>query len=386
MTGLDSTAGAPGRVTLPGIPPREPPIPYWVLYVDLDAFYVSCELRDRPDLRGRPVIVGPPPAEGPTRGVVLSASYEARPSGVRSAMPVAVAARLCPDAVWIRPDFAKYERNSREVRAVLRRHSPTVIPYSIDEAAVVVRNVDAEEAGRVAGRIQRELLEELALPSTVGVARSRTIAKIATDLAKPAGIRVVRPEEAAAFLAPLPVRAIPGVGPKTEELLHGRGVVTIGDLAARKPSDLARPLGAFGADLIALARGEPREEPEESDEPRSRSTDHTFAQDVDRWDEIESAVRSLARDLAASLDQENLRYGTVGVAFRWSDFSRSQRSRSLGAAREGVVPLTEAAVRLARELWESERSSRQRPIRTVSVRTERFVLRTQRQAFLDAFR
>jgi len=372
--------------TLPGVSPTVRPSPRWVLYVDLDAYYVSCELRDRPDLRGRPVIVGPPPADGPTRGVVLSASYEARPSGVRSAMPAAVAARLCPDAVWIPPDFAKYERMAREVRVVLRRHSPSVVPYSIDEAAVIVEGVDAEQARSTAATIQQQLLRELGLPASIGVASSRAVAKIATDRAKPAGILLVAPEETAAFLAPLPVRAIPGVGPKTEEVLRGRGINTIGDLAAHKPSDLARSLGSFAGDLIALARGVPHEEPEGSDEPRSRSTDHTFARDVDRWEEIEETVRTLAVELAAALDQENLRYGTVGVAFRWADFSRSQRSRSLGAAREGASPLSESAVRLARELWETERSSRHRPVRTVSVRTERFAPRTQRQVVLDDFR
>jgi len=374
------------RATLPGIPPREPPTPYWVLYVDLDAYYVSCELRDRPDLRGRPVIVGPPPSEGPTRGVVLSANYEARPSGVRSAMPVGVAARLCPDAVWIPPDFAKYESNARGVRAILRRHSPTVIPFSIDEAAVIVEGVTVDDARRMAETIQRELREEMELPASVGVATSRAVAKIATDLAKPGGIRVVPAESAAAFLAPLPVRAIPGVGPKTEEILKGHGILTIGDLARRKPSELARALGSFAPELIALARGEPREEPEVSEGPRSRSTDHTFAQDVDRWEEIEATVRTLAGELASTLDRENLRYGTAGVAFRWADFARTSRSRSLGAAREGPLPLTESAVRLARELWDTERASRRRPVRTVSVRTERFIPKTQRQVFLDDFR
>jgi len=245
---------------------------------------------------------------------------------------------------------------------------------------------DAEAALTAATAIQRELREVLGLPASIGVANSRAIAKIATDLAKPSGIRLVRPEEAAAFLAPLPVRAIPGVGPKTEELLRGLGIGTIGELAARRPSDLARALGGFGGELVALARGAPREEPEVSDEPRTRSTDHTFAQDVERWEEIEVAVRTLARELSGALDSENLRYGTVGVAMRWADFSRSQRSRSLGAAREGEVPLTEAAVRLARELWDAEQAGRHRPVRTVSVRTERFVPRTQRQVFLDEFR
>jgi len=385
MTSEGHSAARPPRTTLPGIPPSERTGPYWVLYVDLDAFYVSCELRDLPELRGRPVIVGPPPTDAPSRGVVLSASYEARPSGVRSAMPVAVAVRLCPEAVWVPPDFAKYERISHEVRVVLRRHSSTVIPYSIDEAAVVLREGDADAVRRVAEAIQRELLSELGLPASIGVAGSRAVAKIATDLAKPAGIRVVPPEESAAFLAPLSVRAIPGVGPKTEELLRGLGILTIGELAARRPSDLTRSLGSFAGELVALARGEPREEPEGPDEPRSRSTDHTFARDVEGWEELEAATRSLAGELAGALDRENLRYGTVGVAFRWADFTRSQRSRSLGAAREGPVPLTEAALRLAKELWEAERASRRRPIRTVSVRTERLIPRTQRQAFLDAF-
>ncbi|HXQ78775.1 MAG: DNA polymerase IV [Thermoplasmata archaeon] len=386
MAPADPPSTPSDLATLPGVSPHSLPSPRWVLYVDLDAYYVSCELRDRPELRGRPVIVGPPPADGPTRGVVLSASYEARPSGVRSAMPAGVAARLCPEAVWIPPDFAKYERVAREVRAVLRRHSDRVIPYSIDEAAVMVEGTDAEQARNTARRIQQELLKELGLPASIGIGSSRTVAKIATDRAKPAGILLVPPEETAAFLAPLPVRAIPGVGPKTEEILRGRGIATIGDLAAHKPSDLARSLGSFGGDLIALARGTPREEPEGSDEPRSRSTDHTFARDVDRWEEIEETVRTLAAELAAALDTENLRYGTVGIAFRWADFSRSQRSRSLGAAREGAQPLSETAVRLARELWETERSSRHRPVRTVSVRTERFVPRTQRQIVLDEFR
>lgn len=375
------------RVTLPGIPPSERTAPRWVLYVDLDAYYVSCELRYRPELRGRPVIVGPPPTEGPTRGVVLSASYEARPSGVRSAMPAGVAARLCPDAVWITPDFPKYERTAREVRAVLARFSPNVVPFSIDEAAVVLEGIDAPTARRTAEEIQRTLLQELSLPASIGIAPSRIVAKIATDFAKPVGIRLVTGDEAAVFLAPLSVRAIPGVGPKTEEMLRRLGIATIGELAARKPSELSRTLGSFARELIELARGVPREESlGSSEEPRSRSTDHTFARDVERWEEVEETVRTLAAELAGALEREALRYGTVGVAYRWSDFSRSQRSRSLGAAREGVQPLSETAVRLARELWDSERASHRRPVRTVSVRTERFAPRTQRQVVLDEFR
>ncbi len=357
----------------------------WVAYVDLDAYYVSCELRDRPELVGRPVIVGPPPGDGPTRGVVLSASYEARAFGVRSALPVRAAASLCPDAVWIPPDFPKYERLSREVRTLLAEHAADVAPMSIDEAAVGLDVADAPAARAAAERIQRDLRERLRLPASIGVATTRLVAKIATDRAKPGGIVVVRPEEVAAFVAPLPVRAVPGVGPKTEARLKAHGLERIGDFAPLRPSDVRRWLGGFGDELIALARGAPRESARETAGPRSRSTDHTYATDVGRWETLEETVRALATQLAESLAQEGVRYGAAGVAFRWSDFARSQRVRQLSAGVEGPEPLTERAVRLARELWEVERQGKGRGVRTVSVRAERLTERELRQASLDDF-
>jgi nucleotidyltransferase/DNA polymerase involved in DNA repair len=373
------------RTPLPGLPPPLAPPVRWIAYVDLDAFYVSCELHDRPELRGQPVIVGPPPAAGPSRGVVLSASYEARKFGVRSALPAAVAYRLCPQAVWIAPDFSRYERVSREVRTQLAHFSSEVIPYSIDEAAVVLDVSDPIAARGVAERIQRELKDSLDLPSSVGVATSRVIAKIATDQAKPGGIRVVPPGEVTEFLAPLPVRSIPGVGPKTEQVLQLHDVRTIGELAARRPAEVASWFGGYGRELVALARGQPHESPETGSGPRSRSTDHTFARDVTTWEELETALRELALDLAHSLEREGLRYGGVGVAFRWDDFERSQHSRALTASREGSGPLEESAIRLGRELWDAERAGPARAVRTVSVRAERLSERTQRQVSLDDF-
>jgi nucleotidyltransferase/DNA polymerase involved in DNA repair len=357
----------------------------WTVYVDLDAYYVSCELRERPELVGRSVIVGPPPTGAPTRGVVLSASYEARKFGVHSAQPAAQAARLCPDAIWIPPDHAKYGRVAGEVRALLARFSPEVVPLSIDEAALALDLETSEAARDVAERVQAALRSELRLPASIGAATTRTVAKIATDQAKPGGIVVVPPGTEAAFLAPLPVRAIPGVGPKTEALFRAAGVTTIGELAAQRPSIVSRRVGAFAKEWVALARGEGKDPVDEEVGPRSRSTDRTFPRDVERWEEIEPAVRELATELARSLEKEELRYATVGVAFRWSDFARSQRSRSLGAAHEGPGPLGAAAVRLARELWDAERLARGRSIRTLSVRTERLSERHQRQVSLDEF-
>lgn len=357
----------------------------WTLYVDLDAYYVACELRERPDLVGKRVIVGPPPAGTPSRGVVLSASYEARKFGVHSAQPAAQAARLCPDAVWIAPDHEKYGRVAEEVRGHLRRYSPDVIPLSIDEAAISLELPSPESARALAERVQAGLRTELHLPASIGVATTRTVAKIATDRAKPGGILLIAPGSEAAFLAPLPVGAIPGVGPKTEALFRSAGITTIGELATRRPSELTRRVGGFAREWIALARGEGRDPIEEVSGPRSRSTDRTFPRDADRWEEIEPSVREMAADLATNLERDGLRYATVGVAYRWSDFTRSQRSRTLGAAHEGAGSITAAATRLARELWEGERSGRRRSVRTVSVRAERLSERRQRQASLEAF-
>lgn len=381
--------GDPGparrKRSLPGLPAAPPPPVRWVAYVDLDAFYVACELRGRPELVGRPVIVGPPPGDGPSRGVVLSASYEARAFGVRSALPVHQAARLCPDAVWIPPDFTKYEAASREVRDLLHRFSSEVIPFSIDEAAVTLDVSEPARAELAAREIQRALGSELHLPASIGVATTRLVAKIATDRAKPGGVVVVPPSDVARFVAPLSVRAVPGVGPKTEEILRRHGIATIGELASRRPAELYRVLGGFGRELVALARGVPSDPSEAPGGPRGRSTDHTFAQDVERWDDLAPAVRGLAEALGESLDREGLRYGGVGVGLRWADFSRSQHGRALTGAQEGRAALVSAAMRLARELWTLEQQGRRRPVRTVSVRAEHLSDKGGRQVSLDAY-
>jgi nucleotidyltransferase/DNA polymerase involved in DNA repair len=260
-----------------------------------------------------------------------------------------------------------------------------VSPFSIDEAALVLDAADADAAGEIAREIQRTLAAELRLPASIGVATTRLVAKIATDRAKPGGVRVVRPEEVASFVAPLPVRAVPGVGPKTEELLKSHRITTVGELASRSPAELARSFGALGRELVALARGRPIESSDGPAAPRVRSTDHTFAADVDRWEDVEPAVRALAGSLGAALEREGLRYGVAGVSLRWSDFTRSQHGRALSAAQEASGALEAAAVRLARELWTLERQGRRRPVRTVSVRVERLSERAGRQARLDEY-
>lgn len=357
-----------------------------VVYVDMDAFYVSVELRDRPDLKGRAVIVGPDPKRGATRGVVLSASYEARPAGVRSAMPVQQAARLAPDATWVAPDFEKYGRAAEQIRRVLERFSSPVSAHSIDEASLVIEAADAEAVRSVASGIQRALATELGLPASIGVAANRLVAKIASDAAKPAGIKVIAPGATESFLAPLAPGVIPGVGPKTQEILRSDGVETIGDLRDGASPRLRRRLGSFALELVALARGTLRADPApEPDGPRSRSTDQTFNEDVGDLASLQAATREMAEGLADSLTRDGLRYHTVGVALRWEDFTRAQHSRTLGAAREGPEPLVMGALRLLGELWEKEQRGAQRRVRTLSVRAERLVPAQHRQVRLDSF-
>ena len=358
----------------------------WVLYVDMDAFYVNCELRDRPELRGVPVLIGHRPTDQPSRAVVLSASYEARRAGVRSALPVREAARRCPEAHWLPPDFAKYEARSREVMAWLRERFSEVYPQSIDEAMLFVEAGSPAALVEIAKGAQAGLRDAVGLPSSWGGAPHHLIAKIASDRAKPGGVRIVPAEEVARFLAPQSVRVIPGVGPKTAADLERGGVRTIADLAAAGHRRARRLIGAWGGSLVEIARGRlpPEEEPTESG-PRSRSSDRTFATDVADLGELEATVTELARELGGAVAREGYRFGAVGVALRWEDFSRVQRGRALPGSTASPAVLADAASRLLRELWEEEARTDARRVRTVTVRVERLRRARERQASLDTF-
>jgi DNA polymerase IV len=253
-----------------------------VLHVDMDAFYAAVEQRDRPELQCRPVIVGADPKGGRGRGVVSTASYEARRFGVCSAMPISVAFRLCPKGVYLSVDMEKYASVSKQVMAILRRFTNVVEPVSIDEAFLdVTGSARAFGSGeQIARRLKDEVRSELHLTASVGVATSKLVAKIASDLRKPDGLVVVAPGTEAEFLAPLPVRRLWGVGPKLEEQLAKLGVQTIGALAALEERALKRRLGSHGHDLLRLARGEDeREVLAESCQAKSLGQETTFDED-----------------------------------------------------------------------------------------------------------
>ncbi|TKS54896.1 DNA polymerase IV [Luteimonas yindakuii] len=249
-----------------------------ILHIDMDAFYASVEQRDDPALRGRPVVV----AWRGMRSVVCAASYEARRYGVRSAMPALRAERLCPDAVFVPPDFSRYKAVSKQVRAIFHQHTDLVEPLSLDEAYldVTAPKIAAPSATATAERIRAQIREETALTASAGVAPNKFIAKIASDWNKPDGLFVVRPSQVAAFLTDLPVGRIPGVGKVMQGRLAELGVATVGDLRMVPLEQLVRRFGAWGRRLHERAHGID-ERPVEPDQPvQSISSEDTFAEDL----------------------------------------------------------------------------------------------------------
>jgi nucleotidyltransferase/DNA polymerase involved in DNA repair len=301
----------------------------------MDAFYAAVEQRDRPELRGRPVIVGADPKGGRGRGVVSTCSYEARRFGVHSAMPISVAFRQCPKGVYLPVDMAKYAAVSKQVMAILRRFTDVVEPVSIDEAFLDVTGSERAlgSGEQIAGRLKREIHDELGLTASVGVASCKLVAKIASDMRKPDGLVVVPPGEEAAFLAPLPVRRLWGVGPKLEEQLAKLGVQTIGDLAALDESRLRRRLGSHGHDLRRLARGEDdREVVASSGEAKSIGQEHTYDEDQADPAVLRRTLLKLADGVAGRLRHHGLRGRTITLKYRDESFTTLTRSETIGAA------------------------------------------------------
>ena len=262
-----------------------------ILHIDMDAFYASVEQRDDPSLRGRPVVV----AWRGARSVVCAASYEARVFGVRSAMPAARAERLCPDAVFVPPDFTRYKAVSRQVRAIFLRHTDLVEPLSLDEAYldVTAPKIASPSATATAQAIRAQIREETALTASAGVAPNKFIAKIASDWNKPDGLFVVKPAQVQAFLTPLPVGKIPGVGKVMEKKLAQLGIATVGDVRSFHAEELQSRFGSFGARLHQRARGID-ERPVEPDQPvQSISAEDTFERDLPLYG-FEADIRRLA--------------------------------------------------------------------------------------------
>ncbi len=317
-----------------------------ILHLDMDAFFAAVEQRDRPELRGKPVIIGADPKGGRGRGVVSTASYEARRFGVGSAMPISQAYKLCPQGIYVPPDMDKYARESERLMEILGRASDLVEPISIDEAFLDV-TASARALGdgeTIARRLKDDIRRERRLTASVGVAGSKLVAKIASDMQKPDGLVVVPPGTEAAFLAPLPVRRLWGVGPKLEEQLAKLGIVTIGDLAALDPARLERRLGTHGQDLQRLARGEDeREVSADAAEAKSLGQEHTYDRDTADADRLRATLLSLADTVAARLRTHGLRGRTITLKYRDEDFHTTTHARTLGEPTDSGTTLFDVA-------------------------------------------
>jgi DNA polymerase-4 len=327
-----------------GHTPAEP-----ILHVDLDAFYASVEVLKDESLAGKPVVVG---SAGP-RGVVMSASYEARARGLRSAMPSIRARRLCPEAVFVPPDFEAYRACSNRFREILLAHSPTVEPISLDEAFVDVRGATLlfGPPPEVAARIRKVIRAELSLTASVGVGANKFVAKLASTRAKPDGLLVVRAEEIIAFLHPLPVDAVWGIGEKTAETLGRLGIRTVGELARTSPAILERVLGEGHArDLLGLAHGHDDTRVVPFEAPKSVSHEETYPRDLDGEEEVLREVLSLSHRVAARLRADGYRARTVTLKLRLPSFSTLTRSRTLPVATDTASDLYHVARDLLRKL------------------------------------
>ena len=320
-----------------------------ILHVDLDAFFAAVEQLDHPEWRGKPVIVG---GDSNRRGVVSTCSYEARVFGVRSAMSSARAAALCPDAIWTRGSFERYHEMSSLVRAIFHDESPRVQPVSIDEAYLDVTpgRYSTEHPIAVARRI-RARIAELGITASVGVSASKSVAKIASDHDKPDGLTVVCPGEEAAFLAPLPVRAMPGIGPRTAERLGELGLRTLGDIAALDDATAVQVLGSNGLGLVARTRGADVRDVHDNAGVKSVSNERTFATDVRTPDEVDGALFALAAKVGQRLRRKGLAGRTVTVKLRFSDFTTKTVRRTMPAATDNEHVFLPVVRELIRSAW-----------------------------------
>ncbi len=333
-----------------------------ILHVDMDAFYASVEIRERPELADKPVIVGGTP-EG--RGVVCAANYIARRYGVHSAMPAGNARRLCPDGVFLPPRHDVYARVSRQIRAIFERYTPQVEPLSLDEAFL---DVTASEglfgpAEHIARRIKEDIRNELHLVASVGVAPNKFLAKIASDIDKPDGFKVVRASEVQAFLDPLPVARLWGVGKVTEKTFQRLGIRTIGQFRRYSPTVIREHFGNAGSHLLALAQGLDDRPVEAGRDAKSISHETTFARDIGDRDVLLAWLLDLTDQVASRLRAHGLAGRTVHLKVRYGDFTTVTRAHSLPSPTD----VTDVLWRTVRELFESRLPARLPPVRLIGM-------------------
>jgi DNA polymerase IV (DinB-like DNA polymerase) len=341
--------------------------PRIILHLDMDSFYASVEMGERPELRGKPVVIGADPKQGKGRGVVATCSYEARAFGIRSAMPISQAFVLCPHAVFLPPDFPRYVKASADVMAILKAHGFPFEQVSIDEAFLDVSRLGTFSAATdLAVRIRDTILTQLGLTCSIGVAPTKVVAKIASDIHKPGGLTVVEPENLFSFLAPMPVRKIPGIGKKSEAELFEMGIRTIQDLAACNIQVLIAQFGRSAIALQEIAAGIDRSEVKEREGVKSVSRETTFINDTDDEHLIAATMDALAEEVCRNLSDESLHYRTVTVKVRYQGFVTRTKALTLPHYTGDPATVRTCAHSLLRDIFDG------RKIRLLGIRLSSF--------------
>jgi DNA polymerase-4 len=334
-----------------------------IFHIDLDAFFVSVELALKPTLKGKPVIVGGDPER---RGVVASASYEARPFGIYAGMPLSKARRLCPQAIFIRSHFSLYKDASAKFMKILGDFSPYIEPLGFDEAYLDVTGCEEPYGSlqKLALAIKERINEELELTASVGIATCKVVAKIASDLYKPDGLLEIAPGGEQAFLNPVPIAKLPGVGKKTEQALKEIGVTTIGELASLPSDTIKQQFGATGAVIHSYARGIDGREVEAPGEAKSISQQLTFTRDTLDRNFLEANLHNLCQEVCQDLRSQNKKARCVAIRLRYADFKTITRQVILKEASN----VTQVIFATSQQLLNKALAQQEKPIRLIGIR------------------
>ena len=347
-----------------------PPQDRAILHVDLDAFYVSAEAREHPELRGLPVVVGADPEGGKGRGVVVACNYEARKFGLKSGMPISQAYRLCPHAIYRPPDWGLYERTSTEVMETLKTFADKFEQGSIDEAFLDVssKGSDSESATKVAREVKEAVKRLHGLTCSVGVAPNKSAAKIASDRQKPDGLTVVPFDDVSGFLAPLPVGVVPGIGPKTREFLAQKGIENIAQLQKLDGNQLMSWFGKNGVWLWGVIHGEEAVEVRQQEMPKSLSVERTFMNDVTNFSEVRGEARTAVSELVRRVKSAGYTYRVGGIKIRFNPgFETHTREKTLLSSTDSESILGETVDVLLDEFEFSGRAVRLIGVRVAGI-------------------
>ena len=340
-----------------------------IFHLDMDHFFTAVEERERPEYKGKPVIVGANPKGGKGRGVVSTCNYEARSFGVRSGMPISKAWKLCSEAIYLPVNYELYVKVSNEIMDMLRKYTDKFEQWGIDEAFLDVTSKakDYAEAEVLARQIKKEIYEKEKLTCSIGIGPNKLVAKIASDFQKPDGLTIVKQEEAEKFLAPLPVRKLLWVGRKTEQKLKAVGINTIGDLARYDPTVLAETFGVMGTQIYLMAHGIDKSEVEERGEIKSISRDVTFEEDTSNFEFILNTLDSLSEQVHSDALKQNLCFKTITVKVRYENFETHTHSKTLPLITNRLQDLKKTARELMQDHLRLDRK-----IRLVGVKVSNF--------------